>query len=95
MASSKSGKSSKGTSAGDPKQKIKIIVAGACFVLAGVLVAWNFGLFDFGPTPVQIAEQEEAAKPPEVKEQRRKEIEQVQEAQRQAERRPGTVKAGG
>ncbi|MGQ0627137.1 MAG: hypothetical protein ACT4PL_03445 [Phycisphaerales bacterium] len=92
MASSKS---SKGKSKGDPNQKIKLAVALVCLVVAGIALAWNAGAFDFSPTPAEVAAQEEAVTPPEVKEQRKKEIEQVQEAQRQAERRPGTTKHGG
>ena len=82
----------KKTSSVDTNSKIKIGVAIGCLAVAGLLLAYYFGLFE--GDPAKIAQQEELGMTPEKREERTKQVIEAKQQQVEMEKRPGTVKAG-
>ncbi len=41
-------KGAKSDSLGDPANRVKLVVVVVCFLVAGVMLLWNFGVLDFG-----------------------------------------------
>ncbi|MGQ0627136.1 MAG: hypothetical protein ACT4PL_03440 [Phycisphaerales bacterium] len=78
----------------DPKATIKVALAILCFVVAGLALAWNAGLFESNPTQQELVAREEAAMPPEQKEKRKMELKKSQEILEEMGKKPGSVTAG-
>ncbi len=77
----------------DSKNTVKIGVAVVMLLLAGLVLAWNFGAFD--PDPKKQAEQAEAALPPEKKIERDRKVEEAKKIDDEYKKKPGATKVGG
>lgn len=53
----------------DPKQKLKLGIAIGALVLAGIIIAWQMGVFGGGPPPT----------PPEVRQQVEQQTQKIQQ----------------